>query len=147
MLKRIGPFASIIIALFYLLALYLFVTIKPHKNHFVSVCSETLLVSTSQYILLLVGFDTLIYQKYCDRSPTLVGHQDYFLAPLPGSKALLVRKSFIASAVFIFACCSISLWSLLSLKQHLETLFPLLLWQQEVLHLLKVFHLNTYGNC
>ena len=41
---------------------------------FVSVCSETLNESTSQYLLLLVGFDTLIYQKYYDRSPILVGH-------------------------------------------------------------------------
>ena len=74
-LKRIGPLAAIIIALFYLLALYLFVTIKTHKNPSVSVCSETLYESTSQHILLLVGFDTLIYRKYCDRSPILVGHQ------------------------------------------------------------------------
>ena len=37
-----------------------------------------------------------------------MGHQDYFLAPLPGSVALLVselvRKSFTVSAVFTFAC-------------------------------------------
>ena len=32
MLKRIGSLAAIIIAIFYLLALYLFVTIKPIKN-------------------------------------------------------------------------------------------------------------------
>ena len=74
-LKRIEPLAAIIIVLFYLLALYLFVTIKTHKNPSISVCSETLLISTSQYILLLVGFDTLIYRKYCDRSIILVGHQ------------------------------------------------------------------------
>ena len=73
-LKRIGPVAAIIIALFYLLALYLSVTIKTHKNPSVSVCSETLHESTSQHLLLLFGFDTLIYRKYCDRSPTLVGH-------------------------------------------------------------------------
>ena len=40
--------------------------------------------------MLLVGFDTLIYQKYYDTPPILVGHQDYFLAPLPGSEVLLV---------------------------------------------------------
>ena len=37
----------------------------------VIVCSETLHESTSQYLLLLVGFDTLIYRKYYDRSPIL----------------------------------------------------------------------------
>ena len=42
------------------------------------------------FLLLLVGFDTLTYRKDYDRSPTLVGHQDSFLAPLPGSVALLV---------------------------------------------------------
>ena len=73
-LKRIGPLAAIIIALFYLLALYLYVTIKTHKNLSVSICSETLRESTSQHLLLLVGFDTLIYRKYCDRSPILVDH-------------------------------------------------------------------------
>ena len=40
--------------------------------------------------MLLVGFDTLTYRKDYDRSPTLVGHQDSFLAPLPGSEAPLV---------------------------------------------------------
>ena len=75
-LKRIGPLAAIIIALFYLLALYLSVTIKTHKNLSVSIYSETLRESTSQHLLLLVGFDTLIYQKYYDRSPILVGHQE-----------------------------------------------------------------------
>ena len=36
------------------------------------------------YLQLLVGFDTLTYRKLL-RSPTLVGYQDLFLAPLPGS--------------------------------------------------------------
>ena len=73
-LKRIGTLAVIIIDLFYLLTLYLLVTIKTHKNLSVSVCSETLNEFTSQYLLLLVGFDTLIYQKYYNSSPILVGH-------------------------------------------------------------------------
>ena len=77
MLKRIGPLAAINIALSYLLALYLCVTIKTHKNPSVSVCSETLRESTNQHLLLLVGFDTLIYRKYCDRSPILVGHHSF----------------------------------------------------------------------
>ena len=74
-LKRIGPLAAIIIALFYLLALYLSVISKTPKNLFASVYSETLLKTTCQHLLLLVGFDTLIYRKYCDTPPILVGHQ------------------------------------------------------------------------
>ena len=42
---------------------------------FVSICRETLRKSISQHLLLLVGFDTLIYRKYYDASPILVGHQ------------------------------------------------------------------------
>ena len=118
-LNKIGPLAAIIIAIFYLLALYLFVTIKTHKNPSVSVCSETFHESTSQHLMLLIGFDTLIYRKYCDRSPILAGHQDYFLAPLLGSKLLLVRNTFTTSAVFIFTCCSTSLWSLDVLEKSL----------------------------
>jgi hypothetical protein len=48
-----------------------------------------LMKTTCQDLLLLVGFDTLIYWKYYDTPPILVGHQDYFLVPLPGSEALL----------------------------------------------------------
>ena len=56
-----------------------------------SVLAEnTLLKTASHFLLLLVGFDTLTYRKDYDRSPTLVGHQDSFLAPLPGSEAPLV---------------------------------------------------------
>ena len=51
---------------------------------------NTLLKTAYHFLLLLVGFDTLTYQKDYDRSPILVGHQDSFLAPLPGSEAPLV---------------------------------------------------------
>ena len=51
---------------------------------------NTLLKTAYHFLLLLVGFDTLTYRKDYDRSPTLVGHQDSFLAPLPGSEAPLV---------------------------------------------------------
>ena len=51
---------------------------------------NTLLKTAYHFLLLLVGFDTLTYRKDYDRSPTLVGHQDSFLAPLPGSVALFV---------------------------------------------------------
>ena len=78
-LKRIGPLATIIIALFYLLALYLFVTTKTHKNLSISIYSGTLCESTSQHLLLLVGFDTLIYRKYYDRSLIFVVSHDICL--------------------------------------------------------------------
>ena len=57
----------------------------------ISVLAEkTLLKTAYHFLLLLVGFDTLTYRKDYDRSPTLVGHQDSFLAPLPGSEAPLM---------------------------------------------------------
>src|SRR3954471_16100971 len=62
---------------------------KPLKIRLLSIYGEFLLHTTSQHLLLLVGIDTPIYRKYCDTPPILVGHQDYFLAPLPGSEALL----------------------------------------------------------
>ena len=51
---------------------------------------NTLLKTACHFLLLLVGFDTLTYRKDYDRSPTLVGHQESFLAPFPGSDAPLV---------------------------------------------------------
>ena len=51
---------------------------------------KTLLKTAYHFLLLLVGFDTLTYRKDYDRYPTLVGHQDSFLVPFPGSVALLV---------------------------------------------------------
>ena len=74
-LKRIGLIAAIIVVLFYLLVLYLFFISKFQKHFSFSACSETLLKSTCQHFLLLVGFDTLTYRKDYDRSPILVGHQ------------------------------------------------------------------------
>ena len=55
-----------------------------------SACREYLTENRLSFLLLLVGFDTLTYRKDYDRSPILVGHQDSFLAPLPGSEAPLV---------------------------------------------------------
>ena len=102
-LKRIGPLAAIIISTLYLLALYFSVISKSTENLSASVYSEILIKTTCQHLLLLVGFDTLIYQKYCDTPPILVGHPDYFLAPLPGSEALLVRG--IGKENFNCKCC------------------------------------------
>ena len=88
--KRIGPPCC---------TLFTFVTccslqIISSQNYLLplfSVLAENTLLKTAyHFLLLLVGFDTLTYQKDYDRSPILVGHQDSFLAPLPGSVAPLV---------------------------------------------------------
>src|SRR3954452_17228020 len=71
-LKRIGPLGVIIIAAFYLLAFYLFAISNIPENPFASVYSETFIETSRQHLLLLVGFDTLIYRKYCDTPPILV---------------------------------------------------------------------------
>src|SRR3954470_17127627 len=88
-LKKIGPLAAIIIAALYLLTFCLFAISNSPENPFTSICSETFIETARQHLLLLVGFGTLIYRKYCDTPPILVGQQDYFLAPFPGSEALL----------------------------------------------------------
>ena len=88
--KRIGP---------YFCTLFTFVTccslqIILSQNYLLPIISvlgeNTLLKTAYHFLLLLVGFDILTYQKGYDRSPTLVGHQDSFLVPLPGSEAPLV---------------------------------------------------------
>jgi hypothetical protein len=75
-LERIGPLAAIIIIIvFYLLMLYLFALQNTPENPFASIYSESLIKTACQHLLLLVGFDTLIYRKYYDTPPILVGHQ------------------------------------------------------------------------
>jgi hypothetical protein len=73
--ERIGPLAAIITTIFYLLALYLFALPNTPENPFASIYIETLIKTTCQHLLLIVGFDTLIYRKYYDTPPILVGHQ------------------------------------------------------------------------
>ena len=81
-----------------LLHLVTFVTCYPlwitlSQNHLlliILVLAQNTLLKTACHFLLLVGFDTLTYQKDYNRSPILVGHQDSFLALLPGSEAPLV---------------------------------------------------------
>ena len=102
-LKRIGPLAAIIITTLYLLTLYLSVISKTPTNLSASVYSEILIKTTCQHLLLLVGFDTLIYRKYCNTPPILLGHQDYFLTPLPASEVLIVRG--IGNENFNCKCC------------------------------------------
>ena len=74
-LKRIGPLTALIAALVYLLALFLSVVSNTTENLSASFYSELLIQITCQHLLLLVGFDTLIYRKYYDTPPILVGHQ------------------------------------------------------------------------
>jgi hypothetical protein len=73
-LERIGPLAAIIITIFYLLILYLSALSNTPKNPFATIYSDSLIKTACQHLLLLVGFDTLIYQKYYDTPPILVGH-------------------------------------------------------------------------
>ena len=76
-LKRIGPLAALVAALVYLLALFLSAVSNTTENLSASFYSTTILVLfqiTCQHLLLLVGFDTLIYRKYYDTPPILVGH-------------------------------------------------------------------------
>src|SRR3954468_11620999 len=63
---------------------------KPLKIRLLNIYRDFLLHTTSQHLLLLVGIDTPIYRKYYDTPPILMGHQDYFLAPLSGSEALMM---------------------------------------------------------
>jgi hypothetical protein len=74
-LERIGPLAAIIITIFYLLILYLLALPNTPENSLASIYSESLIKTACQHLLLLVGFDTLIYRKYYDTLPILVGHQ------------------------------------------------------------------------
>jgi hypothetical protein len=73
-LERIGPLTSITIIVFYLLVLYLLALPNTPKNPFASIYSESLIKTACQHLLLLVGFDTLIYRKYYDTPHILVGH-------------------------------------------------------------------------
>jgi hypothetical protein len=74
-LERIGPLAAITMTVFYLLVLYLLALPNTPENPFASIYSESLIKTAYQHLLLLVEFDTLIYQKYYDTPPILVGHQ------------------------------------------------------------------------
>jgi hypothetical protein len=71
--ERIGLLAAIVTTVFYLLALYLLVLPITPENLFASIYSKSLIKTTHQHLLLLVGFDTLIYRKYYDTPPILVG--------------------------------------------------------------------------
>jgi hypothetical protein len=125
-LERIGPLVAITIIIFYLLVLYLLALPNTSENPFASIYSESLIKTTCQHLLLLIGFDTLIYQKYYDTPPIFVGHQDYFLALLPRSEALLIKVTFAVSIVFISIFYFILLRRILHLVPYLGMLLPLL---------------------
>jgi hypothetical protein len=129
-LERIGPLATIIITVFYLFILYLSALSNTPENPFASIYSDSLIKTACQHLLLLVGFDNLIYGKYYDTPPILVGHQDYFLAPLLGSEALLKsgigNGNFYYKIVFISVCYFILLWRSLHLVPYFGILLPLL---------------------
>ncbi|KAK1692569.1 hypothetical protein QYE76_009266 [Lolium multiflorum] len=70
------------------------ITAVSTAGHLADACKgynhkESFIETACQHLLLLVGIDILTYRKYYDTPPILVGHQDNFLAPLPGSEALL----------------------------------------------------------
>jgi hypothetical protein len=79
-LEMIGPLAAITFIVFYLLILYLLALPNTPENPFASIYSESLIKTTCQHLLLLVGFDTLIYRKYYDTPPILVGHHLFMVA-------------------------------------------------------------------
>ena len=74
-LKRIGPLAALLLLLFiYLHFIYLLSQILL-KTCLLVFTVNPLIKTACQHLLLLVGFDTLIYRKYYDTPPILVGHQ------------------------------------------------------------------------
>ena len=73
----------------YLLLVTNYLITKLSVPYNFSACREYLAENHLSFPFLLVGFDTLTYRKDYDRSPILVGHQDSFLAPSPGSEAPL----------------------------------------------------------
>ena len=103
-IKRIGPPCC---------TLFSFVTCYPlwitlSQNYLLPIIlvlvENTLLKTACHFLLLLVGFYTFTYRKDYDRSPILVGHQDSFLALLPGSEAPLVRKNLYSVLKFTVTC-------------------------------------------
>jgi hypothetical protein len=87
--ERIGPLAAIVTTVFYLLVLP-----NTPENLFASIYSDSLIKTAHQHLLLLVGFDTLIYRKYYDTPPILVGHQD------PGPISIILLSFFTLLALF-----------------------------------------------
>src|SRR4051794_34329625 len=73
--KRIGPPCCTLFTFVTCCSLQ-FILSRNYLLPLISVLAENTLLKTAfHFLLLLVGFDTLTYQKDYDRSPILVGHQ------------------------------------------------------------------------
>ena len=73
--KRIGPPCCILFTFVTCCSLQIILS-QNYLLPLISVLAENTLLETAyHFLLLLVGFDTLTYQKDYDRSPILVGHQ------------------------------------------------------------------------
>ena len=73
--KRIGPPCCTLFTFVTCCSLQ-FILSQNYLLALISVLAENTLLKTAyHFLLLLVGFDTLTYQKDYDRSPILVGHQ------------------------------------------------------------------------
>src|SRR3954463_16164849 len=111
-------------------SLFRFLVRKPLKIRLLSIHRDFLLHTTVQHLLLLVGIDTPIYRKYYDTPPILVGHQDYFLALLPGSEALLKsgtsKGNFHCEYCFLFLLVTLFPIWITHLVLYLGKLLPLL---------------------
>ena len=102
--KRIGPPCCTLFTFVTCCSLQ-FILSQNYLLPLISVLAENTLLKTAyHFLLLLLGFDTLTYQKDYGRSPILVGHQDSFLARLPGSEAPLVRKNLYSVLKFTVTC-------------------------------------------
>ena len=102
--KRIGPPCCTLLTFVTCCSLQLILS-QNYLLPLISVLAENTLLKTAyHFLLLLVGVDTLTYRKDYNRSPILVGHQDSFLAPLPGSEAPLVRKNLYSVLKFTVTC-------------------------------------------
>ena len=121
--KRIGPPCC---TLFTFIACYSlqFILSQNYLSPTISVLAEkTLLKTTCHFLLLLVGFDALTYQKDYDRSPILVGH--YRPADQLNEREMSCLP-YIWCVPLIISFCS-SLGSTLLLIER-TTIDPLYLW-------------------
>ena len=74
----------------YLLTVTIYLITKLSVTDNFIACREYLAKNRLSFPSAPRWFDTLTYRKDYDRFPILVGHQDSFLAPLPGSEAPLL---------------------------------------------------------
>ena len=102
--KRIGPPCCTLFTFITCYSLQIILS-QNYLLPIISVLAEnTLLKIACHFLLLFVGFDTLTYRRDYDRSPILVGHQNSFLVPLPGSEVPLVRKKLYSVMKFTVTC-------------------------------------------